>query len=58
MTNEMKLIADSHIFNDRIAARAAVLDNHRVAIKELAVRKYADDLRKTSPQIQSLPRKR
>jgi hypothetical protein len=34
MTNEMKLIADSHIFNDRMAA-AAVLDNHRAAIKKV-----------------------
>jgi hypothetical protein len=35
MTNEMKLIADSHIFNDRMAACAAVLDNHRAAIKKV-----------------------
>jgi hypothetical protein len=39
MTNEMKLIADSHIYNDRMAGRATVLDNHRAAIKELALRK-------------------
>jgi len=49
MTNEMKLIADSHIFNDRMAARAAVFDNHRAAIKELALRKYAEEQKNHPP---------
>ena len=46
LSNEMKLIAESPIYNSRMAARAALLENHRAAMKELAMKKYAKEQQK------------
>ncbi|KAL7543089.1 hypothetical protein ACHAXR_012410 [Thalassiosira sp. AJA248-18] len=42
MTKAMNLVAGSHIFKNRITARAALLEKHRNAIKELAMRNYGN----------------
>ena len=41
LTNAMNLVAGSHIFKNRMAARAAVIEKHRSAFKELAMQKFA-----------------
>jgi len=43
MTREMNLISGSHIHKDRIASRAALVEKHRTAMKEMALKKFAED---------------
>lgn len=48
MTKEMNLIAESHIYRDRIASRAALVENQRASMKDLAMRKFAEEQQTTS----------
>jgi len=43
MTREMNLIPGSHIHKDRVASRTALVEKHRSAMKEMALKKFAED---------------
>jgi hypothetical protein len=49
-TKEMKLVAGSHIYKNRIASRAALLEKHRTTMKKLAEMKY-DEEQQSSPAV-------